>query len=291
VVSAPTRQLGPNARAVVRARIEGGKRKKLAGLLALFIDAGNRSPSITQLAAASKFDRETTVRVIESLEDDGLVAVDRRGCGTRPSPRRAAYTLILPGIPKQKEQKMNAATTTAPVPVLPEVPTGWSSGWLRPLVSIDWPEYESLRERHERAVAALEAAAGDRALEIEALRETAEIVELAARVLPPAIDENGAGFVALEARRVELQPPPTSDGGHPLAQGTTMAEARAAADLIGSIKAMDGADKRQLILDFRQDYFWLSELSHHGAGSKLSSANAFVGLVRRKCSEAVAEDA
>jgi hypothetical protein len=282
-VSPPNRKVPPIAAAVLRSKVAGTKRRRVLALIALFLDAG-ADPTIAELSKRSGFDIRTVMALIEGLEADGVLVVDRRGSGY-PDNRPATYRIDLPGVPPPKEKRMTAATTT---PVLPMTPPGFESGWLKPLVSIDWPVYELARQSHEQAVAELAAAACDRPAEIEALRAVAELVEQAARVLPPEVDEGGAGYLALEKKREELQPPPASDQ-HPLAQGMSMAEARQNADTVAAIRGLDGADKRQLMLDFRADFYWLNEVSWHGSGSKLSTAAGYVGEVRRRCSEAAAE--
>jgi hypothetical protein len=87
---APVPVLGRNARAAARMPTKGNKRRRLLILIGAFHDAGC-DPSVRQLSLRSRFGRATVIRLIEALERDELLEVERR-----PSPERYRYTLRAP---------------------------------------------------------------------------------------------------------------------------------------------------------------------------------------------------
>ena len=70
--------LGPLARAALRLPAGGAKRRKVLVMVAAYADAGERSPSITQLARGTKLSRWVVLNVIDRLQADGLLIVERR---------------------------------------------------------------------------------------------------------------------------------------------------------------------------------------------------------------------
>lgn len=88
-------RLGPTARAVLALRLDGAERRRVLGLIAVSIDRGNPSPTITELCRATRLPRPAVVAVIEGLEAEGLLAV-QRGPTHAPHYTRAVYAVRLP---------------------------------------------------------------------------------------------------------------------------------------------------------------------------------------------------
>jgi DNA-binding MarR family transcriptional regulator len=82
------RQLGPEAERALRAPLEGTKRRKILVLIAAYLDAGRDNPSITELAARARLRRIAVVGIVDHLEREGHLAVERE-----PN-RRNRYSLL-----------------------------------------------------------------------------------------------------------------------------------------------------------------------------------------------------
>lgn len=74
----PAPVLGPTARAAASLPVGGNKRRKLALLIGAYIDAGINDPSIRMLAMRTGLDARVVVTLVDRLERDGFLAVDRR---------------------------------------------------------------------------------------------------------------------------------------------------------------------------------------------------------------------
>ena len=86
----PAPVLGPSARAAARLPTKGRKRHKLLVLIGAYHDAGV-DPSVRMLAARTGLSRASVIRLVDALERDGLLEIERR-----PSPARYRYTLRAP---------------------------------------------------------------------------------------------------------------------------------------------------------------------------------------------------
>lgn len=71
------RQLGPEARRALAAPVEGSKRRKVLALIGIFADADRDDPSISELAARARLRRLAVVAIVDHLERDGHLAVQR----------------------------------------------------------------------------------------------------------------------------------------------------------------------------------------------------------------------
>ncbi len=79
---------GPNVRAALRAPIEGRKRRAVLILIAAYLDAGRRDPSVAELAGRTQLRRLAVVAIVDRLERDGWLGIER-------APRRRnRYTLL-----------------------------------------------------------------------------------------------------------------------------------------------------------------------------------------------------
>jgi hypothetical protein len=165
VVSAPSR-LGPTARAALDLPLRGAKRRRLLGLLAVAADRGLRSPSIGELSRASGYPRALVVSLIDSLERDGLLVVDRTDTG-EPHNRRATYFLSLDNHPKGPTHTMSTKTTntepTEEAPVAPSPPSWQREGFWPQMTRVPWPALVDAGAKHDAAAAAVAdaRAAGD----------------------------------------------------------------------------------------------------------------------------------
>lgn len=72
-----TTKLGSAARAAMRMPVGGHKRQKVLVLIAAYIDAGRDDPSIRELAERAKLHRVAVVAVVDRLECDGWLRVQR----------------------------------------------------------------------------------------------------------------------------------------------------------------------------------------------------------------------
>lgn len=86
--------LGPAAKAAARLPIDGTKRRKVLVLIAAYADAGEKSPSIRELAERARLDRLIVANVVDRLARDGLLEVDWRA----GPDRRNVYRLRLPEV-------------------------------------------------------------------------------------------------------------------------------------------------------------------------------------------------
>ena len=86
----PVPVLGRNARAAARLPAGGKKRRQLLILIGAWLDAGV-APSVRMLARRSGFSTAIVIRLIDALERDGLLEVERRA-----SPLRDIYRLRIP---------------------------------------------------------------------------------------------------------------------------------------------------------------------------------------------------
>jgi DNA-binding MarR family transcriptional regulator len=68
---------GPRFAAVLRMRIDGTKRHRVLALIAAYLDAGVDDPSITELAERARLPRIAVVQLVDKLEADGLVEIER----------------------------------------------------------------------------------------------------------------------------------------------------------------------------------------------------------------------
>lgn len=68
-------RLGPLARAAAQIDVGGTKRQKVLVLLAAYQDAGVTNPPIRALCERTGFRAEHTLRLLERLETDGIIAV------------------------------------------------------------------------------------------------------------------------------------------------------------------------------------------------------------------------
>ncbi|HET7053875.1 MAG TPA: hypothetical protein VFI09_08175 [Solirubrobacterales bacterium] len=84
------RKLGPEARRAFAAPIEGSKRRKVLILIAAYLDAGRPDPSISELAARARLRRLAVVAIVDRLERDGWLGVER-------APRRRNVYRLLDG--------------------------------------------------------------------------------------------------------------------------------------------------------------------------------------------------
>ncbi len=288
MVSAADRKLPPTARAVLASGITGGKRRKLAALIAIYADAGVANPSITELAKRTGFDRETVVALVESLEAGGVLVVDRTGTGTRrPPARRATYRLTL-NTNKETNNTMNATKTHTPI-LAAGTPPPFEANWIRPLETVVWPEYRAAREAHVAACEAV-AAAGDLTAEAEGLRAACDAIESAALTLPGEVDRSGEA--AMARRRAELQPP-APDDEDPFTSGVGIEEIKARIEGKAARREAEsvlvGAEMHEALLAFRRDYFVIGAISNHGSPSRLAAGLGYLPGVRRRILDALAD--
>ena len=89
----PVPVLGPSARAAARLPTKGRKRHKLLVLIGAYHDAGV-DPSVRMLAARTGLTTAAVSRLVDALERDGLLDVERR-----PSPERDRYLLCREPLP------------------------------------------------------------------------------------------------------------------------------------------------------------------------------------------------
>jgi DNA-binding MarR family transcriptional regulator len=74
----PDRQtIGPNLRRALVAPVEGTKRRKVLATIAACLDVGRDDPSISELARRAKLSRLAVVAIVDRLERDGLLEVER----------------------------------------------------------------------------------------------------------------------------------------------------------------------------------------------------------------------
>jgi hypothetical protein len=85
----PAPVLGPSARHAARLPTKGRKRHKLLVLIAAYHDAGCH-PSVRMLAGRTGLTRASVIRLVDALERDGLLEVERR-----PAPERYRYRLCV----------------------------------------------------------------------------------------------------------------------------------------------------------------------------------------------------
>jgi DNA-binding transcriptional ArsR family regulator len=69
---------GPMFAAAVRLPIEGQKRRRILALLGAYADAGVNDPAIRELAVGAKLPKPAVCRLVDVLEQDGLVEIARR---------------------------------------------------------------------------------------------------------------------------------------------------------------------------------------------------------------------
>jgi hypothetical protein len=201
-------KLGPTARAVLALGIEAAKRRKILALIAVYIDAGRPDPSITELTARSGFDRDCVVAVVERLEADGLLVVDRTGTGA-PENRGAIYRVNV----QTKEKKMSTHAPARPREFWRE------ADFVLDLEAVEYPVCErpgpggsapvdlpAMIAEHRAAAEALVAA--EAAGKAAAIRKaTLDLVDVVERLVPalwegwPAIEEarKVAGAAAVPA--------------------------------------------------------------------------------------------
>ena len=163
-MSAPSR-LGPIARAALASPVRGAKRRKILGLLAVAADRGLHDPSIRELSRATGYERDLVVSVVQSLERDGLLAVDRTDTGS-PTNRRATYFLNLESDPKGTTHTVTTKTTTTePIkaPVAPSPPSWQREGFWPQMMRTPWPALVDAAAKHDAAATAVAdaRAAGD----------------------------------------------------------------------------------------------------------------------------------
>ena len=70
--------LGPRARAAMRLPAGGSKRQKVLVLIAAYLDAGESSPSIRDLAGRCHLDAPLVALLVSRLARDGLIEVEWR---------------------------------------------------------------------------------------------------------------------------------------------------------------------------------------------------------------------
>lgn len=84
-------KLGPEATRAMRMSIEGSKKKKIAVLIGVYLDAGKRDPSISELARRAKLRPIVVVGVVAALEKAGILEVQR---GDIKKQERNRYRLL-----------------------------------------------------------------------------------------------------------------------------------------------------------------------------------------------------
>jgi DNA-binding MarR family transcriptional regulator len=86
----PPPVIGPRARQAARLPAKGRKRHKLLVLIGAYHDTGV-DPSVRMLAARTGLPRAAVIRLVDALERDGLLEVERRS-----APQRYRYRLRAP---------------------------------------------------------------------------------------------------------------------------------------------------------------------------------------------------
>ena len=80
---------GRNFALAARLPVGGTKRRKVVAMLGAYADAGISDPSIRELAAGTRLPKPVVCKLVDKLEEDGLVDIKRsRG-------ERNVYTLLL----------------------------------------------------------------------------------------------------------------------------------------------------------------------------------------------------
>jgi DNA-binding MarR family transcriptional regulator len=82
---------GPRFAAVARMRLNGQKRHRVLALVAAYLDAGIDDPSIAELAARARLGRYVVVQLVDKLEADGFITIER---GCREARERNRYRLL-----------------------------------------------------------------------------------------------------------------------------------------------------------------------------------------------------
>lgn len=208
----------------MNAGVKGRKRKRLLGLLGVYLDLG-RAPSITELCERMQVPRVAVVALLDDLEADGLISIQR---GNRPTGERSTYRFLLPEFSHTKTQGAAHMTTSTKIktntPLLAwENRPAWAAAdWMEERIEggVPWPRYQAARERHVAAVERAESA-------LNSPDEAAAILDLATAAIE--ISEEIKGQYGREeyfeawmeaAREIEATrpvPPPgiVVDNSHP----------------------------------------------------------------------------
>ncbi len=276
-------RLGPAARHVIGLRLEGAKRRKVLGLIALHLDAGEPGPSVATLTRASGLQRGAVLALVEALERDGQLHV-RRG-----DPNRGEVnTYLIPGLATTQTKGNTVSTSTTKPTHPPLIPAEqglrkpWAvakggpdecNSWLKPLQpnGTGWPRYEEHRERHIAVVDAFVEAAGTDA-------EAEAVVALCEVTLAAGADilENVAEFFGIQGARgeeIEAVRPPW-----PLKPGEAMFASHPYNEESALFEMTYGAELRAMKKD-RQWVEWITNdsmvyLKAYGAKAILEAARA-----------------
>ena len=119
----PAPVLGPSARHAARLPTKGRKRRRLLVLIGAYHDAGV-DPSVRMLAARTGLTTSAVIRLVDALERDGLLEVERR-----PSPERYRYRLRAPREERRRERTAETAGGSVVAP-RDRNPSGSASGSL-----------------------------------------------------------------------------------------------------------------------------------------------------------------